>query len=109
MVNLRTRKRTSEATKAKAPIEKVPINWVMKLCSGIGAPDATGQGAEDTADTVNRHSTNRIVDLELVEEDDRENHKNTGNGTHKHGLPWIDHVGTGGDTDQTGEDAIESH
>ena len=44
----------------------------------ICAEDSYGEGSPDSTNSVNRDRTDRVVDLDLVEEEDGEDNQNTG-------------------------------
>ena len=75
----------------------------------IEREDADGNRSPDTTDAVDGDGTDGVVDLDLVEEHDGEHHDDTGDQADDDGGAFTHGVGTGGDADQTGEDAVQGH
>ena len=53
--------------------------------------------------------SDRIVDLELVEHDDREHYDYSGDESHENGQGWRDCISACRDSDETGKEAVERH
>ena len=76
---------------------------------GVEAEDADGEGSPDAVDEVDGECADRVVEAELVEEEDGEDDDDAGDGADDGGGGDADAVGSGGDADESGEAAVEGH
>ena len=76
---------------------------------GVRREDADGQRAPDAAGQVDRDCTDRVIDLELVEEHDGSDDQHASDEADHDGHIRVDHICTGRDADQARENAIERH
>ena len=86
--------------------EEAPTMTVEEAFAG--GEEAGEDGSRETANTVYGRGADGIINLEhLVNEIDSENHQHTADGTNQGRTRCRYAVATGGDANQTGQDAVQ--
>ena len=77
--------------------------------AGQAAKDADGQGAPYAGHQVDRYGSDRIVDLDLIEEQHRKDHDGAGDQADDDGRQGRHLIGAGGNADQPGQNPVQGH
>src|SRR5690606_31216957 len=75
----------------------------------LGREKPYGQGAPDTAYPVNRNGAYGIVNTDLVEGQNGDDHQNPGKRPDKYGGIGRNGIGTGRNTHETGKNPVQGH
>src|SRR5690554_301921 len=71
--------------------------------------ESHGERAPNSADQVNRSSTDRVIDFDFIKKDYGKRNNNTSYGSDENRFKWAHQVSSGSDTHQTSENTVQHH